>query len=297
MTTDLICDATGEQSRGTQTQRGAARPAGSAGTTRCSAGVLLPLLALFFFFGLLQTVDAIAIDSIGAPSGDADGRGVPRHRLADRGIVGSDSRYRIPDPASPPFHAIVKITMSTAAGNSSCTGVLISRELVLTLASCVLLPRDVSRGLPKPSWVYGIKVQPVSKRRAGATVVGVSAVHLPQRYLSAASTAGYSRDAAESDYAILRLSQPADPRIAFLGRLGMAPYAGGIAVLGFPKDKPVGSLWASRCSIRLDGSDATEWVSCDAGEGQYGGFHVLEEASLISRFGEQSGRWLCHKLA
>lgn len=227
----------------------------------CAACALL-LLALCAATAV-GLCDAIS----GAPKPAArTGPARPPRRL--RAVVGADDRQRIVDPAVPPYSSIVQLSMATAAGNASCSGVLLSRDLVLTAASCVYLPLGSVRGITKPSWVYGIRVTPMEKRRA-AKPIGVASLHVPTRYFSAVSSVGNTNDAAEADFALLRLSQAVIPTPPLLNRSGTLPYAGGGIALGFPSNKP--GLWSSRCQIRISGTNLTQWISCDVGDGQEGG--------------------------
>lgn len=185
-----------------------------------------------------------------------------------RVVVGPDGRQRVANSASPPYQSVVQLSMTTISGNTSCSGVLIEKDIVLTAASCVFPPRDITRGIRKPSWVYNIRVGPVSTR-AGRVTAGIISVHVPDKYLVPASLRGYTVAAASSDFALVRLSQPANPFMTYLGRTGTVAYAGGVMALGFRRDKP--ELWSSRCLVKISGTAADGSVACDIGTGQEGG--------------------------
>lgn len=225
------------------------------------AAAALALLVLLLFV-------AHATGDVGSEApGRAQCRAPP---LRPRLVLGADGRQRIVNMAAPPYNSVVQLSMGTIGGNTSCSGVLITRELVLTAASCIFLPRDLARGIAKPSWVSSVRAG-LGGFRGDRTAagIGVSSLHVPTRYLSAASTVGYSREASESDFAVLRLLRAVDASILIPGRLGMAAYNGGGTVLGFPSNKA--GLWSARCQLGITGTRASEWIACDMSSGQEGG--------------------------
>lgn len=248
--------------------------------TKCSA----PAALLAFTFLLIQMLttrcDAVSPRVGPADAGNRPGSlsGVNETGTSRRALllVGGDNRQLVTNLENEPYNSVVQLQMNTASGNATCSGVLISRELVLTASSCIFLPRNISRGgLSLPSWVYGIKIVSAkarSNRALANAVLGVSAVHVPPAYAAEARMLGYTRKAAENDYAVLRLSVPVnDPKIAIPGRRGIEAFTGETTLLGFPRGKPAGTLWSSRCQSRFSGNKATEWISCDATDGQEGG--------------------------
>lgn len=184
----------------------------------------------------------------------------------------SQIRTRITNPGISPYNSIVQLSFSTTTGNTTCTGVLVEEDLVLTAASCVYFARGSARGLVKPSWAYNVRVEPPGFRRGRAIQeIGVKALHVPAKFITAVGSVGYTTEAASSDYALLRLAKSV--KIQRLGRLGVQAFTGtGIAV-GYPRDKS--GLWSSTCRITTfplgqKNTKPNALIPCDLGSGQEG---------------------------
>ena len=161
-----------------------------------------------------------------ALSGQAETR-----RLIQESIIMTDDRVQIDDPAADPFRWVCSLVVTAANGTRwQGTGWLIGARTLVTAGHNVYMPRQ-------GGWVRSVDVYL-------ADVGGAQRLVGRAHYLH--SVTGWVRDGrTEDDYGAITLRDPIDDA----GHFGYAAYTDTtlsnlvVNVVGFPTDKPQGTLW------------------------------------------------------
>lgn len=179
-------------------------------------------------------------------------------------ISGADDRKRVSNTTKSPFSSVVHLELTGSGTTRQCSGVLLNATTVLTAAQCIYWPRKPSSGMPQAAWVDSIRATP--GRNGGLTPFGriwARDFHVPKEFVAAAAS-GNLAQAAEFNYAIVRLANSADKRITFMGRMSGVVSSGLLSTVGYPSDKPTGTLWLSTCLGAADGTSPFLATTCDS---------------------------------
>lgn len=167
------------------------------------------------------------------------------HASATASVLGEDNRVAVLDTTQYPSRAIVQILKTDNAGSTSlCTGALISRNLVLTAASCL------HSGTKQGVLFSNFKI--VAGRNVGAAPFGTCSAQAA-RLLEGWVNADSIFEAKGHDIGALVLDCNIGERTGWFGlHDGNPPMKGQpTELLGYAADKaPVGRQWLSKGSIQ-----------------------------------------------
>ncbi|MEK0081667.1 trypsin-like serine protease [Geminicoccaceae bacterium SYSU G07066] len=182
------------------------------------------------------------------------GRNPARDRVSSETVIGPDTRTRIFATTAAPWRAIGRIE-----NEARCTGTLIGSRYVLTAGHCVY-------DLAREAFYPGFRFAPA--RNGSKTPYGVIG------WKKAITTLGYmSQGLRDFDFALIVLSQDVGNRTGWF-RYGwkdpMPLY--GIAIDGYPADKPPGTMWHAGCKLAPPTGRHTQrlYYPCDTSGGMSG---------------------------
>jgi V8-like Glu-specific endopeptidase len=187
--------------------------------------------------------------------------------------VGADDRVQITDSSQYPFTAIGWLFgQNQSDGWATCSAALIGPKTVITAAHCVY---DHWNG----GWMKQLMYVPgaVDATSAPFGVFDWDSVHILQGYLS-----NYDGETYDSvmpwDLAVINLIEPAGDTLGWLGFQVDNHGNWNAGILGYPADKPEGTMWFSKCAItdkNYEGLLPVEtgnsfWHTCDTFSGSSG---------------------------
>jgi V8-like Glu-specific endopeptidase len=194
-----------------------------------------------------------------APAGDTAG-GV---------TVGKDDRKQVKDSSQYPFTAIGWLRLTDSKGGGGwCSSALIGPKTVITAAHCVY---DFENG----AWMQQMLFVPgaVDPENAPFGVYDWDTVHILKGFLDNYDGENYG-SIMPWDMAVINLQEAAGDELGWLGFMVDPPGSWDATILGYPADKPEGTMWESKCKIApknyqdLYGAEGLlYWHTCDT----YGG--------------------------
>jgi len=192
-------------------------------------------------------------------------------------IIGADDRTQVMSTQSFPFRTIGQIEFRRYSDDSAriCTGFLVGPRHVLTAGHCLFEYRD-SRAY---GWNHSFKFTP---GRSNSIVKPYGSIG----WARAVSVEGYTNDGdRDYDYGMLILSEDVGDRTGWLGYGYRENLKGSLVnVIGYPGDKPSGTMWKDSCTISDYGISSTRFhYQCDTWGGQSGGPAYIYNSSEDSR--------------
>lgn len=189
---------------------------------------------------------------------DVDGGGV-----AAQAIIGNDERVRITSTTTFPASAIAYLDILVDGDLFSCTATFIGSQVLLTAAHC-LWDRDSHQ------WASIVRVVP-GKNGPAEPFGGqfADSLWVPDGWIETGGAPGY-------DWGLIHLPTTALSanagwmRVGLLSKATLSSSDFQPAILGYPGDKPEGTLWGSIKNAFLDVSDFFLFHDIDAYQGQSG---------------------------
>ncbi|MEO6395799.1 MAG: trypsin-like serine protease [Devosia sp.] len=187
--------------------------------------------------------------------------------------VGADDRLQITDSSTYPFTAIGWLFgQNQSDGWATCSAALIGPKTVITAAHCVY---DHWNG----GWMKQLMFVPgaTDAETAPFGVFDWDSVHILQGYIS-----NYDGETYDSvmpwDLAVINLIEPAGDTLGWLGFQIDNHGNWNAGILGYPADKPEGTMWFAKCAItdkNYGGLLPVEtgnnfWHACDTYSGSSG---------------------------
>lgn len=193
---------------------------------------------------------------------------------SDRVVVGPDDRVQITDPTGYP-ERIVGWLFSQAQDDtfSTCTATLIGPYTLVTAAHCVYIHE-------KGGWIKDVTFVPgiVDGENAPFGTFTWSNINILQGYISQHDGSTYD-SVFPWDLAVITLEEDAGNQLGWLGFRVDDGSQWDAKIIGYPADKPQGTLWKAECAIAPEQfSDVAFWHECDTFQGSSGSA-VYEESA------------------
>lgn len=198
--------------------------------------VTSPLLESPPFAGTGVLPERARTGKIVAPRPDAR----PIARAGIESIIdGTDERRQVSDTTLFPFRAIVSLAISSAGGNYICTGFFIAADTIATAGHCVY-------GSELGGWAISITAYP-GRNGASAPYGSATSVELyaPEEWVNGEDE--------RYDYGAIKLDTALGETTGWLGygvKIDDAMIRRNIRIFGYPADKPAGTMWGTRRSIK-----------------------------------------------
>ncbi|MBY0279340.1 serine protease [Candidatus Binatia bacterium] len=197
--------------------------------------VTLPLLESPPFEGTGVLPEGARAAKVAPPNLDAR----PAGGAGIESIIDTDERHQVSDTTLFPFRAIVSLEIASVNGNFICSGFFIDADTVATAGHCVY-------GSGLGGWATSITAYP---GRNGAAAP----------YGSATSVAMFAPDEwvdsedEHFDYGAIKLDTALGETVGWLGygvKVDDAMIKRNIRIFGYPADKPAGTMWGTKRSIK-----------------------------------------------
>ena len=184
----------------------------------------------------------------------------------DRIVVGEDDRVQITDASGYP-ERIVGWLWSQASDDSwsTCTGTLIGPNTVITAAHCVYVHE-------KGGWVKSLIFLPVVTDPESAPFGSYDweNINILKGYIDNYDGTNYG-SAMPWDLAVITLQEDAGNQLGWLGFRVDDASDWEATIIGYPGDKPDGTMWKATCTIKSDQfGDLIFWHECDTFAGSSG---------------------------
>ncbi len=185
---------------------------------------------------------------------------------ADRAIVGTDDRKQITDASEYP-ERVVGWLWSQAQDDSwsTCSATLIGPYTVVTAAHCVYVHE-------KNGWVKAMTFLPglTDPESAPFGAFDWENINILKGYIDNYDGTNYG-SAMPWDLAVITLAEDAGNQLGWLGFRVDDASQFDARIVGYPGDKPDGTMWSNTCSIKPDQfGDLIFWHECDTFAGSSG---------------------------
>ena len=184
----------------------------------------------------------------------------------DRIVGGTDDRMQITDASGYPDR-IVGWLWSQASDDtwSTCTATLIGPSTLVTAAHCVFI-HEKNGWIKDMVWIPGI-TDPESAPFGTYTWENINIL---KGYIENYDGTNYG-SAMPWDLAVITLAEDAGNQLGWLGFRVDDASNWDATIIGYPGDKPEGTMWKNTCSIKPDQfGDLIFWHECDTFAGSSG---------------------------
>jgi V8-like Glu-specific endopeptidase len=192
-------------------------------------------------------------------------KGSEQAMTTDRAIVGSEDRVRITDASDYPYRAIGLLVSTFANGDTmGCSGTLIGPSTVVTAAHCVY-NHDAGGWIASGFFVPGA----TDDHTALVGTFDIANVNILKGFIDNYQS-NYG-DVMPWDLAEIELASDAGNQLGWLGfRVDdAADFAA--TMIGYPGDKPLGTMWSVTCDIPAKYFGDLNFIhTCDSWPGSSG---------------------------
>lgn len=185
---------------------------------------------------------------------------------ASRQVIGPDDRVQITSTTQYPFRTIGLLQSESASGNfGTCSATLIGPRTILTAAHCLY---NHDEGGWNVDFLFAPGLNGMSDAPFG--VVSWENAYILEGYIT--NYQGYYGSVVPWDLGVVILDQPIGDQLGWLG-FGHDPNLGNFTanIVGYPGDKPGGTMWRANCDIHPDNVDEVNFIyDCDTYPGSSG---------------------------
>ena len=184
----------------------------------------------------------------------------------DRVVVGTDDRTQVTDISQYPLYTVGWLIIQDQKGDySTCTGTMIGPKSVITAAHCVY---DHDNG----GWAKDVIFAPAATD-AQTAPVGVfewADANILKGFVTNYDGKNYG-SAMPWDLAEIELKEQAGDQVGWMGFRVDDGTELKATVIGYPGDKPEGTMWKAGCDVTPDHfGDQLFWHDCDTFAGSSG---------------------------
>ena len=183
-------------------------------------------------------------------------------------IIGEDDREQVTQTAQAPWRAIAWLSLQDEAGEhvTHCTGSFISSDTVLTAAHCLYNP-DIFRPADGPARIRVVPGKDGADEPFGSTMA--RSWWVPETWIASGGRDFFV------DWALIKLEEPIGAStgwftIAVLSSKTLLDQAANPVLIGYPADKPEGTMWAASEPAFERVQFDFLWYLVDAAPGQSG---------------------------
>lgn len=161
-----------------------------------------------------------------------------------------DERVQVADTTQFPFRTIGYLQAADGNGDySSCTGFLVAPRAVVTPAHCLY---DHEAGGWKTEMVFAPGLASHDALPSG--YFGYEEAYVPAAYVD--GYAGHYGSVMPWDLGLVILSEPVGQRLGWMPFGTSGATQGEVSLVGYPGDKPAGTMWRDRCRFTIDDASA-----------------------------------------
>jgi V8-like Glu-specific endopeptidase len=190
----------------------------------------------------------------------------PSEQSEDRAIVGTDDRKQITDASGYPDR-VVGWLWSQAQDDSwsTCTATLIGPFTAITAAHCVYV-HDKGGWIKQMLFIPGV----TDPESAPFGTYDWENINILKGYIDNYDGTNYG-SAMPWDMAVITLAEDAGNQLGWMGFRVDDASDWDADIIGYPGDKPDGTMWSNSCKIKADQfGDLIYWHECDTFAGSSG---------------------------
>ena len=190
----------------------------------------------------------------------------PSEQSEDRAIVGTDDRKQITDASGYPDR-VVGWLWSQAQDDSwsTCTATLIGPFTAITAAHCVYV-HDKGGWIKQMLFIPGV----TDPESAPFGTYDWENINILKGYIENYDGTNYG-SAMPWDMAVITLAEDAGNQLGWMGFRVDDASDWDARIIGYPGDKPDGTMWSNSCKIKADQfGDLIYWHECDTFAGSSG---------------------------
>ena len=190
----------------------------------------------------------------------------PSESSQDRVIVGTDDRKQITDASGYPDRVVGWLwTQASDDSWSTCTATLIGPFTAVTAAHCVYV-HDKGGWVKQMLFIPGV----TDPESAPFGTFDWENVNILKGFIDNYDGTNYG-SAMPWDLAVITLAEDAGNQLGWLGFRVDDASAWDARIIGYPGDKPDGTMWSNTCKIKADQfGDLIFWHECDTFAGSSG---------------------------
>jgi glutamyl endopeptidase len=186
--------------------------------------------------------------------------------MTDRVVVGPEDRQQVMEATDYPTYDVGLLFMQAQDDSwSTCSGTVIGRFTVLTAAHCVYVH-------DKGGWVKNIMFAPgmTDPEQTPYGVYEWNNVNILKGYIDNYDGTNYG-SVLQWDLAVITMSEAVGDTVGWMGFRVDDGTDWKANIIGYPGDKPEGTMWKNSCTIKPDQfGDLAFWHECDTFAGSSG---------------------------